>query len=230
MAHTTTTWTATLTGNVIVEAGGSGAGGYLGGFGGGGGGAYARTAGIAIVSGVGYNVQFGNGGTPNNNGDESNFGAGANPNAVGGHASILGAGGLGGTAAASTGDVTKSGGDGSVASGSQGGGGGSAADDLNDGHNGTINGGGGANPRGGKGGDGAVDALSDGSIGLTPGGGGGSSIGGAGAHGGEGYVLIWEDLGVWPPCGQTPIASFGSPPISKWAACSVTRVYWYIIS
>jgi len=48
---------------------------------------------------------------------------------------------------------------------------------------------------------------------FVSGGGGGAGVpGGVGGSGGDGAVVIWEDRGVWPPIGQVPLASFGSPP------------------
>jgi hypothetical protein len=217
------TWTVTLTGNVIVEAGASGAGGgfFLRG---GGAGAYARTAAMSVTSGSFYSVKTGIGGTPFNNGDDSTFTAnfGVFVNARFGTAP-----GPGGDAALCTGDVTFSGGNGNATGGGDCGGGGSA-DDSGAGNNASGATGGAALPRSGKGGDGSNSTPAQ--SGSTPGAGGGSSVSSTNGSGADGYVIIWEDLGVWPPCGQTPIATFGSPPASFWAACATARVYSYIIA
>jgi hypothetical protein len=227
MAFTDYFWSPPFTGSVIVEAWGSGAGGYLGGYGAGGGGAYARTSGIAVVAAVIRTVRVGDGGSPNNNGDDSVFFPFADPVAKGGNTSILGAGGLGGTAAASTGDVKYSGGDGSVSTGGLtiGGGGGGSAGDSADGVAGSSPSGAFAIARGGRGGDGGTGG-SDGTNGGTPGGGAGASgtLGASGGTGGNGAVVIWEDLGVWPPIGQIPLASFGNPPPNTYSYGDIAYV------
>jgi hypothetical protein len=200
---------------VLVEEWGSGAGGYLGGFGGGGGAAYARTAGMPVTPGNTYNAATAIAGPANQPGDSSSFTAdgGLVVTAVGGQASALGAGGLGGDAAACTGDVTRSGGNGEPSGGGKGGGGGGSAGDSSDGNQAIADAGGIPVNRGGGGGDGAPNNVADGNPGLPPGGGGGSSIGGAGKLGGEGATVIWDDTdgSGWPKYG-TPLATFGSPP------------------
>lgn len=216
MSQTNYTWTAPVgVLKVLSEEWGSGAGGYLGGFGGGGGGAYSRRAAMTVIPGNMYNVATGDPGPPNNGGAESTFTAegGVVANAVGGKASVLGAGGLGGLAADCTGDTSYSGGDGSPSGGGGGGGGGSSAGSSGDGNGGGQPTGGTPVYRGGYGGDGAVNNIAPGSPGGPPGGGGGSSVGDVGAQGGNGAVVLWDDTdgSGWPKFG-TPLATFGSPP------------------
>lgn len=210
MSQTPFSFMAPSTGNYIVEGWGSGAGGRSnGGNGNGGGGAaYARKAGVPLIGGNNYVGATGDPGISNNNGDVSQFTAVMLAD-EGWNADFRGFG-FGGLASNCIGDVAFDGGNGAPASGGGvGGGGGGSADDASVGNNaiGTI--GGLATPRGGKGGSGPVAGA--GNPGDAPGGGGSGGTGGGGGSGGNGAVVIWHDLGVWPPVGQTPVATFGGP-------------------
>ncbi len=223
------TWTPAATQNVIAECWGAGGKGRLGSNApdmgpGGGGGAYSRKAGIAVVSGVGESIRVGGpGGVPSNH--ESFFRNNLTVQAREGGNAAFHTAGAGGLASASVGTVKFDGGNGGIGSFgvlSAGGGGGSSASRSQAGATGGVPAGGTLLTNGsGAGGDGGTGGTNtptgDGHVGLGPGGGGG---GGGSAtvtqnnpgDGAEGAVVIWQDLGVWPPFGQTPLATFGTPP------------------
>ncbi len=223
-----TTWTPGFTGNVIAECWGAGGIGSLGGnqpaMGpGGGGGAYARRAAIAVVNGVAEFIRVGAPGgvsAPHESTFRNNTtGVSA---LAGGNASFH-TPGTAGSAAGSSGTTKFDGGTSVFVAGtSPGGGGGSSGSRSQAGANGAAPAGGTLPTNGfGAGGDGGTGGTNtptgDGHVGHGPGGGGG---GGGSAtvtqnnpgDGGEGAVVIWQDLGTWPPFGQTPLATFGTPP------------------
>jgi hypothetical protein len=208
MAQTPFSFMAPSTGNYIIEGFGSGAGGRSdGGNGNGGGGAaYARTAGVALIGGNNYSGAVGDPGISNNNGDGSEFTTVMYADR-GWNADFRGFG-FGGLASNCVGDVAFDGGNGDPSAGA-GGGGGGCADDGNVGNNAIGSTGGPATPRGGKGGDGPIAGV--GNNGDAPGGGGSGGTSGGGGLGGNGAVVIWHDLGVWPPTGQTPVQTYGGP-------------------
>lgn len=204
---------------------------------GGGGGAYSRKFAIPLTALVGYAVRVGAPGqSPSNH--ESFFINLLTCYAVPGGNAAFQLNGLGGAAAAGAGDVKYSGGDGAPYTSPDnvarpGGGGGSSASRSGNGSpgsgqaGGTVAGGGDGGPGGHIGPGGA------GGAGLGPGGGGGG--GGTPQNGGdpgstagpaaEGAVVLWEDLGVWPPFGQIPLAAYGTPPanpVSRKATKSAT--------
>lgn len=198
--------------NLTVEAWGGGGGGAASGVndggGGGGGGAYARVEAFTVTPLSSFDVVVGTGGGlpgPGNPGvagsnswfNSTNFLSAAG--GQGGGAGDIFAGGTGGTAADSVGDVTFSGGDGGV--GHQqgppderggGGGGGSAFPDAPGGPGGDgareVEGASGIGQGdGGTGGYGAVVAATGGSV---PGGGGGGCSGAGAGPGADGQVIV----------------------------------------
>lgn len=186
---------------------------------GGGGGAYSRKAGIALTGGGSYLVRVG---APKHIAapHESLFVNGGVVLADGAVEAVFHGPGIGGQAANGTGDVKFSGGSGAPYPGdivSDGGGGGSSAGRGGNGNDGgfpaagaTVSGGGPAAAGGLQPDGNGVSVLSG-----PGGGGGGGSTGTVQTNPGvgfEGAVVLWEDLGVWPPIGQTPLASYGSPP------------------
>jgi hypothetical protein len=210
---------------VFIECWASGGGGRLGqsfplGGNGGGGGAYASQDGIVVIPGMNYLVRFGDASAVDGPGEESLF---INPGTVRaepGQAGSFGSGGAGGTAAASTGTVKHSGGDGATTifgNPSPGGGGGSNAGRTVDGNPGTVPTGGAAPAGGGgKGGDGGPvnTPAVPGQNGSGPGGGGGGggsdvSTGGPGSSGAQGGVNIWNTTGGIPEF-TVLLASFGT--------------------
>lgn len=209
---------------LIVECwGASGAGSFGNGpvnpGGGGGGGAYSRRAGIAVTAGVPELVRVGGPyNVPSNH--ESSFRGIQDPLALYGTSAGFLSAGLGGLASGGVGDVKFSGGDGAFNVDPSGGGGGSSAGRNGNGNNGSTPNGGAAPVGGAAGGNGGPPGegpAADGQPGFAPGGGGGgagtfSVTQPNGGTGREGAVVIWEDRGVWPPVGQTPLASYGSPP------------------
>lgn len=228
MAFTDYFWTSPYTGNVIVECWGAGGGGRIGqnipiSGGGGGGAAYARKAGIALISGNVYLVRIADPTPPNAPGDTTMFVNYALVSAVGGGGAPFGGHGLGGAAGSSVGDVVFSGGDGGgdpAGVAEPGFGGGSSASDYGNGVAGTHPQPGIALARQGYGGIGGnVDAGGTGGLGPGGGGGGGGAavmvVQTAGGGGGGGALGIWEDHGIWPPpYNVIPIATFGDnfPP------------------
>lgn len=242
MAFTDNYWTATITGNVVVEcwgAGGAGRGGQFNDIGGGGGGpAYARKAAIAVITTSLYLARVADA-PASGNGDNTLFINGSVCFARGGGGAGFQGFGVGGPAGSSVGDVVHSGGDGALAwpgpGSGAGGGGGSGADDSGDGNPGSVNAGGLARPRGGTGGAGGLMTTTGpptwigqpGNPGTGNGGGGGgggysnpgSSAQGAGT---QGAVLIWNMAdwtnaatpGTSPRNGAVPLASYGAavPP------------------
>lgn len=214
--------------SVIVECWGGGPGGRIGaagyGSGGGGGAAYARGT-CAVTPGNNYTYTVGVGGPANNNGGDSQFTGDIGPEAVSAHrggAAGDAAKGIGGQAASSSGTTKFSGGDGADApngygGSGPGGGGGSCASRGGAGANGSGQSGAPQNAEAGGGGNGgATGPLGPvGTTGQAPGGGTGGSGDNVGSPvppaGPEGAVVIWEDLGAWPPFGQTPIDEFGAP-------------------
>jgi len=202
---TGTSWTvpAGVT-NISIECWGGGGGGgnrtTLNGRGGGGG-AYAKVNSYAVTPGAVIPISIGAGGGSAANGGNTTF----NTNicvAAGGSAGVTnGAGGTGGLASASTGDITANGG-----SGAQNGGGGSAgvtALGLTSataiaGNNASVCTGGTAVANGGAGGSGncANQSIGGGAGGFPGGGGGGGSKGGGGpailygGAGAQGRIII----------------------------------------
>lgn len=186
------TFTALCTGLHTIECwGGGGDAQYnvsrTSGSGGAGGGAYARSE-LCLEDGVEYAVHVGNHGLP---GEDSTFGV-TLVVAKGGQTNDNLTGGQGGSAAASTGQVKYSGGDGGPGTtfpDGTGGGGGGAAGTAGDGADGGTplhgNGGPPEGPTVGDGGDGGLIGFSGTNAQLYGGGGGGSG-GGASTIGGEG--------------------------------------------
>lgn len=218
--------------SIEVECWGSGGGGRIGSFFdannifrgcGGGGGAYSRKANMAVTPGQTYTVRVGNGGGSNAGGDASLISI---PSPVaslieakgGGPGTAVPSPGIGGSAAAGTGDVKFSGGDGGTYPGNgsaPGTGGGSSAGSAAAGANGGASAGGVAPFRGGSGGSGQ-SPNNPGLPGTAPGGGGAGGSGPtfstnpAGGAGANGAVVIWRN-GKYA-LGGAPLASFGSPP------------------
>ena len=162
--------------------------------GGGGGGAYARRNALTVTPRTNYNVQVGSGSTNTSPGGDTFFNNTTTVMAKGGNsvANNSATSALGGTAAASVGDVTRNGGNGANGSnGNNGGGGGSSAGPDNAGVNATNQNGATAPTGGGNGGNGRNNSNGNGTAGSIPGGGGGgvrsgntgSFTGGAGANG-----------------------------------------------
>jgi len=223
MSYGDFTYTPVANITVIAECWGAGGGGRIGQSGGpwegpgGGGGGYSRKAGIALTGGVGYLVRVGAPGliaAPH----ESLFGAPVCKANGGANAGFQDTGAAGGSTTGAIGDVNFSGGNGSAYPGDGphfGGGGGSSAGRNSNGNNGAVNPGGSDPGCGGKGGDGSIGG-SGGQAGIAPGGGGGGGdttfVSGGNADGAEGCVILWQDLGVWPPIGQTPIYTAGTLP------------------
>lgn len=147
--------------------------------GGGGGGAYASST-VAVIPGNSYTVVVGAGGNDAIiNGGNSTFNTTTVVAAGGsGVANNTATGGIGGTIAASTGTIRRSGGSGANGSaGSYGGGGGGGAGTLNNGTTATnASGGAGGNNLGGIGGNGRSGSQGDGLSGSSYGGGGGGSL------------------------------------------------------
>lgn len=229
MAYGDFSYTPPVNQTVIGECWGGGGAGHIGqnfpSMGGGGGGsAYARRFAIALTAGIPVLCRVGGPGGVATNHESIFVNNIVGVVAVPGNNAPFGGNGLGGAAGSCVGDVAFSGGDGAAFPGfvpSPGGGGGSSGGRSSNGNNGSITAGGTAPVGGGAGGNGGAMGDSpggDGFPGSGPGGGGG---GGGSApsqsqpgDGAEGAVVIWEDRGVWPPVGQTPLASFGSPPPS----------------
>ncbi|WP_218248631.1 T9SS type A sorting domain-containing protein [Kaistella faecalis] len=177
-----------------IEAWGAGSGGNNDISRGGGGGAFAGNNTVAVTPGAEYTVRVGGGGAAGtgNNGEDSSFGSLVV--AKGGN------GAAGGSASASTGTITYSGGNGGRSYGNGGAGGGGSAGALGDGGNGadtnsgTGAAGGAAGSGGGAAGGNGGNTNNNGGNGAFPGGGGGergsngTSIG-SGA-GGNGQVII----------------------------------------
>lgn len=166
----TFTWTAPITGTVLIECWAAGGGGSTlsgaAGSGGGGGGAYARVNAFAVTKGNTYSVVVPASSAAGAAGSNATFNgttcvaAGGDPGG-GPSGTTQGGGGTGGTTAASTGDVTFAGGNG---------GGGASL---------TLNGGGGGGGAGSTGAGGPGNSNGTGGTGTTSGGGNG----GAGASG-----------------------------------------------
>ena len=227
------TWTcpAGVT-RITVEAWGAGAGGRTGGStkgytgGGGGGGAYARLNTVTVLPGTTYTLTVGgiSGYDTAGNASTATFGSNtikAAGGSIGSVPSTSAIGGIGGTVAASIGDVLFAGGNGGNSNGTTSnggsgaaGGGGSGAGSTTNGNNGsaapstTIGGSGGsiATSFGGAGGKGANDGNS-GTNATTPGyggggGGGGDKNGGAwayvGGSGQHGAIIITVNLPYGP--------------------------------
>jgi hypothetical protein len=226
MAHSDTSWTATVA-KVLVECRASGGQGRIGqnfpaAGGGGGAGAYARKAGIVTIIGNPYLIRQGLG--VNGDGDESFFINGATVRAEGGHAAPFEpTGGAPGLASNSVGDTTFDGGTGAtttfaLAPGGGGGGGGGR----------EAAGQAGAVPTGGTDGDGNGPSGGDGGAinanGVNGqsggGGGGGGGTGGPGTssgNGGDGWIVVYDDTSGngWAGvlAGTSPaIHTVGSPP------------------
>lgn len=213
----TTTWTSPITGDVIVETWGSGAGGHHGqtlkGGAGGGGGAYAKVNAMPVTKDTVYDVTVGAQVGSSTDGNFSQFvgDGGVTCKAVGGKTGASTAGGAGGAAADCIGDVRYSGGDGGARTDSNytgAGGGGEGAGTTEDGHDGQPNSGqnGGAGGTGGDGGDGGAGDpyyAGDPVAGSVPGGGGGGGCGSVdtpGAAGARGQVkLSWPDFMTQSP-------------------------------
>lgn len=242
MSYGDTTYTPPSNITVIAECWGSGGQGRLGTFfdsnnrfmgPGGGGGAYARKAGLVLTGGTPYSVRVGAPGqiaAPHESffitdlTCKASFGTNATNDTTPGMGN-----GKGGTAAASVGDVKFSGGDGQAYLGPDntarpGGGGGSSATRVSDGAPG-VGQTGGLILGGGNGGDGGHAGPGGAGVGgRAPGGGGGGGgtpasaldPGSTAGPGSEGAVVIWEDVGVWPPPdsgpGSVPLYQAGTPP------------------
>jgi hypothetical protein len=210
---------------VFVECWASGGGGRIGqsfplGGSSGGGGAYASQDGIVVIPGNTYLVRFGDQSALDGPGEESLF---INPGTVRadpGQSGGFGAGGAGGQAAASTGTVKHSGGNGVACTfgiPSPGAGGGSNAGRTVDGTDGTVPAGAPAPAGGGgKGGDGGPVNTpgTPGQDGSAPGGGGGGGgsdtvSGGGASKGAQGGVNIWNTTGGIPEF-TALLAAFGS--------------------
>lgn len=222
MPFTDYNFTSPITGNIIVECWGAGGGGRIGqnfplSGGGGGGGAYARKAGIAVTNGGIYLARLGNTSPAGSTGSDTLFINAATVSAKGGTGAPFNSFGVGGAAASCVGDVKYSGGDGYPATSAvhAGGGGGSSAGRSATGVTAGSDVGAIAPQCGGNGGNGGAVSVA-GSTGLTPSGGGGGGgsdpVQTAGGTGAEGAIVIWQDLGVWPPVGQTALQTYGSPP------------------
>lgn len=197
----TETWTVPSgVQSVEVECWGGGGGGGAGqavtNGGGGGGGAYSRKV-ITVVPGTSMTATVGAGGA--GAGGDSWFGSAATVMAEGGTRGVdgdalnNGAGGPGGTAAASVGDTKFSGGNGGA---NTGGGGGGAGDAANGGNSVGTTGGAGGTAGGGNGGNGgsASPGLPGNVRGGAGGGGGIISAGGAGARGE--IRVVFTEVGV----------------------------------
>lgn len=199
--------------------------------GGGGGGAYARRNSLTVTPRTNYNVQVGSGSTNTSPGGDAFFNNSATVMAKGGNsvANNSATGALGGTAAASIGDVTRNGGNGANGNGgSFGGGGGSSAGPDNAGANATNQNGATAPTGGGNGGNGRNNSNGNGTAGSIPGGGGGgvrsgsndNRTGGAGARGQ--IIVTWTCSNVLSSAAGTDNqnACLGSPITNITYTCS----------
>ncbi len=196
-------------GSNVIEAigggagGGSNTGGSAQGRGGGGGGAYAISVNVTLTAGAAVAMAIGaSGADATNGGDTYLCNDTANCSSIAGSAVVVGAkggssagytttGGLGGSSAASIGDLTYAGGDGGTVDGTWGGGGGGGAG----GPYGPGGSGGGATKEAGGGGGGGGGGTDGQSVTSTTGGtggnnhagfGGGAANGGTGSNGGGG--------------------------------------------